>query len=676
MGISRKSTKWVAVLVTWVVAAAMVVGVAPSATAAQIGASEAAVQQTASVGIAAPALQQPVLAQPRAKTRIGSLQIKINNLPRTLSAKVRVTGSRNFVRTINSSKTLRVRAGRYRITAKQIRSGTWVYRPSITTVRRTIKRGKTSRISVRYRKYRVPASNNPGNNNPVNDDPVSPSPGPVQPPQIEQTNGGLSLGSYEIGSLNNIRDIWVSPTGNDSNSGSSSSNPLRTVAAAWNQIAQSAELDRPHRIQIRQGTYASGALPNYWENHWGTKSAPIILNSVDGVGKAIFTGDVNMYNSRYVYFDGINIVRDGDTVHCEKCSYLVFRNMKLDGDATPGGEGAHETVKINQSDHIYIENSDIGGADDNAIDFVAVQYGHVLNSKISRAQDWCAYAKGGSAYVTFGNNEVFDCGTGGITVGQGTGFEFMTPPWMYYEGTGVYVVNNVIHDTEGAALGVNGGYNVLLAYNTAYRVGTRSHAFEFVFGRRGCDGLVVDDEISIAACAARNAAGGWGSVSSEDSYIPNKHIYFYNNVLLNPNGVASPWGQFVIQGATAVPAELNVPTPSRADDDIRIAGNVIKNGADGLAINDGDGCQDSNPTCAEAIVRVNNAINSWMPTFVDAAGGNFTPTGQLATTSGVAIPDFSWSDVPGGIWEGGGQNSIPTTKTGAIRNGWGRPGAQ
>lgn len=33
---------------------------------------------------------------------------------------------------------------------------------------------------------------------------------------------------------------------------------------------------------------------------------------------------------------------------------------------------AHETVKVNQSTHVYIEDSRIGGAADNAIDFVAV----------------------------------------------------------------------------------------------------------------------------------------------------------------------------------------------------------------------------------------------------------------------------------------------------------------
>lgn len=48
-----------------------------------------------------------------------------------------------------------------------------------------------------------------------------------------------------------------------------------------------------------------------------------------------------------------------------------------DGDREP-----HETVKINQSTNIVIENSVISGADDNVIDFVAVQGGRVVGSQI------------------------------------------------------------------------------------------------------------------------------------------------------------------------------------------------------------------------------------------------------------------------------------------------------
>ena len=136
---------------------------------------------------------------------------------------------------------------------------------------------------------------------------------------------------------------------------------------------------------------------------------------------------------------------------------------------------------------MYIEGCDISGAWDNAVDMVAVQYGHILGSRLHSA-GWCVYQKGGSAYHLVAGNEIFDCGESGYAAGQGTGFEYMVPPWIRYEAYDIKVVNNVIRDVYGAGLGVYGGYDILAAHNTLTRVGARSHAIEIKFGSRSCDG--------------------------------------------------------------------------------------------------------------------------------------------------------------------------------------------
>lgn len=50
-------------------------------------------------------------------------------------------------------------------------------------------------------------------------------------------------------------------------------------------------------------------------------------------------------------------------------------------------------------------------------------------------------------------NEIYDCGTGGYTAGQGTGFQYMVLPWIHYEANYITFVNNVVHDTQGAGFG-------------------------------------------------------------------------------------------------------------------------------------------------------------------------------------------------------------------------------
>ncbi len=441
---------------------------------------------------------------------------------------------------------------------------------------------------------------------------------------------------YDIGTFRGT-DLWVDPVGgDDANDGATRATALRTVDAAWQQVPAGTELTTGYRILLAPGTYPVDGSVNYWEDRRGTADAPIVLEAADGPHTATFEADMNVFGVSHLYVLGVDIIREGDAFHCEQCDHVLLRDVELSG-----GTGAHETVKINQSQHIYIESADIHGADDNAIDFVAVQYGHVIDSEIHDAVDWCMYTKGGSAYLTIAGNDVHDCGTGGIAAGQGTGFEFMTAPWLHYEAYGVQIVDNVIHSVDGAGLGVNGGYGILLAHNTLYRTGARSHVAEFVLGRRGCDGTTE-------RCQANHDAGGWGSTGGEEQYIPNRHVWFYDNLILNPDGAGSQWQQFQIGGPVDPPAGSGVPSPAVADDDLRIIGNVVWNGPADHPLGTGDGgCPDDHPTCSAAQITADNTINTVQPELADPEAGDYrlTDASRTALPAPVAIPDLVW-DLP------------------------------
>lgn len=452
--------------------------------------------------------------------------------------------------------------------------------------------------------------------------------------------------TYDTGSPT-LTDIWVDRAhGSDSNSGATRAEAVATLNEAWNRIPGGTLTVTGYRIQLAAGRYPEDEVPAFWEARRGSYQFPIILNSADGRGMAVLP-NLNIYDCHYFYLIGIQIeANGGDALHFELCSSMLVRNAVIKGIGDVDNyEGPQEAFKVNQSQYIYVEDSDISGGWDNAIDFVAVQYGHIVGNRIHRAHEWCMYLKGGSAGFRIEGNELYDAVTGGFTAGQGTGFEYMVSPWLHYEAYDFKFFNNIIHDVEGPGMGVNGGYNVLLAYNTLYRVGRTSHGIEIVFGSRSCDG-------DAARCHQNLLLGGWGTdVPGNAESIPSRNVFVYNNLLLNPDGYASAWQHFAVYGPRTAAAAANIPTPVRSDVNLQIRGNVIWNGPTDLPLGiegEDQGCQATNPTCFAGQLRSDNAINTLKPVLVNPSGRDFRPAAGsgLFTAQTFVIPDFPGGDRP------------------------------
>ncbi len=454
--------------------------------------------------------------------------------------------------------------------------------------------------------------------------------------------------AFNIGSPT-VTEYYVDPAqGSDNNSGRTVEAPLRTVQKVWNGIPNETPLSTGVVINLRNGTYGNNELPNYWELKRGTAQAPIIIRAAVGQQQVKFVRDINMANVSYFYLLNVEITPQGggDTFHCESCDHILLRGNTLNGGSLTNG--AHETLKVNQSQFVYIENNNIFFADDNAIDFVAVQYAHVIGNKIHSAQDWCMYVKGGSAYIRVEANEIYDCGTGGFTAGQGSGFQFMTSPWIHYEAYDIKFINNVVYNTVGAAFGVNGGYNVLIANNTAYNVGSRAHLIEVVFGERTCDG--ERNGVANSICAVLNRLGGWGAgeTATDPEPVGNRNVSIVNNVVYNPASVVAPQ-HFAIYGPRTARAGTNLPSPQRADTSLVIKGNVIWNGRSStpLGIEDsGQGCQASNSTCNADLLLRDNVINQTEPILNAAGSGDLRPAvgSPLLQIAGSTIESFLGGD--------------------------------
>ncbi|MBU3691006.1 MAG: right-handed parallel beta-helix repeat-containing protein [Solirubrobacterales bacterium] len=436
--------------------------------------------------------------------------------------------------------------------------------------------------------------------------------------------------------------VWVDPVRGSDEARGTRGNPLRSVTEAWQRLP--AVVSEPTRIELKAGNYR-GLSPIYWEDHSGRGGAPITIRSVDGRGRARLPA-VNLFGVSHLEFRGIQFSDGGDVVHCERCSHFTLRKV------IALGRGAQEVVKVNQSDNIQILGSTIVGGGDNGIDLVAIQRARIRNNVVRDSGDWCGYAKGGSVDVVVTGNLFTRCGTGGFSAGQGTGFQFMVRPWLQYEAIGVVIRGNTVTQTEGAAFGIQGGFNVLVAGNVARRVGERSHVLEAVYGLRSCDGQPGDE--GRERCQEYLDSGGWGTTAVDDGTnavrIPNRHAFFIGNVILNPAPYRSEWQQLQVFGPIGPQPGTNVPADAAGDSDLRFTGNVVWNGPADMPLGIGDdGCRPSNPTCNPGLVEDQNRFNRRLPSVRELRNGRLRATGwaaEYATRASEPTPD--WSDLPAG----------------------------
>ncbi|WIA19213.1 hypothetical protein OEZ85_003855 [Tetradesmus obliquus] len=477
------------------------------------------------------------------------------------------------------------------------------------------------------------------------------------------------------------RTIWVDPAYTGAVAVGNASHPFKTFAAAWFSLGKGL-LKAGVVMNIKPGVALSGRL--WMDGVWGTEDAPLIIQrdpAADASAPPSIIEIVDIFNCTYMYFKGITFQQrletaGGNVVHLASCSYVYLLNVTIAGYGTGTGyPGSNQALKINQVKGLYVEDSDIFGSCPNGVglDGVAVQYGHVCRSNIHHA-DWCMYIKGGSAYFIIDSNTVHHCQQAGLRVGQGTGFEFMTPPFLEYEAYGMKMTNNVIYNVWGAGLGAIGSYSVLIAHNTLYKVGSRSHTVEFYYGTRGCG--------SNAVCTRNWNLGGWGPAlaTSPAISIPSKDVQFLNNIIVNPKNESSMWSHFSVSSnlnTTGSSYPPSMPNPLSVTQGFVIKGNVFVNPhrsypsmSLGLAA-----CEKTGLPCDPTTVLVDNLIN--VPglnlTFTDPESLVLTDDSKAALRAAnykhaAEVPFASWTtgvETPPGVLD----NTLPIDRDGSSRDG-------
>ena len=512
---------------------------------------------------------------------------------------------------------------------------------------------------------------------------------------------------YDIGNPT-LTDLYLSPAGDDANSGPSASAPLRSLTEAWSRVPVTLTTTG-YRLNLLPGTYPCEPLPedinnciNYFSDRHGTYQYPLIVRALSGPGTVTMRGGLNLNNVEYLYLLDLNLVggaplptnaSGNNLLHFDHADHVLLHGLSVLGPECVNDtcNNLQEVLKVNQAQYLYVEDSAFGGAWHSTVDYFAVQYGHFLNSRLHTAGQWCMYVKGGSAYLSIEGNEWYGCQLG-FEAGQSANFAMLRSPWLHYEAYDIKFVNNLMHDIPGVSLSVAGGYNILYAYNTLYHVGTDTATgyalLEGVFGERNC---TPTDELPdpVPTCTALAALGGWGPSFLPDSLpvIPSRNIYVYDNIIYNPLLSQTLYTHFNVVGPIARPAGFqNSPDPANTDDNLVLRGNIIWNGLPDHPLGAGDpgqGCQPDNPTCNPTQLRTENAINLFEPQLIDPAGGNFRPvaggnvfTATAAYTFSVVAPAFpAWAVFTPAVPSGTLTNNVAYDRDGRLRGALVVPGA-
>lgn len=246
------------------------------------------------------------------------------------------------------------------------------------------------------------------------------------------------------------RQIWVSNSGSNSNSGSSSA-PLKTIQAAIDRASGGTD------IMVKAGTYVENVR---------VRKDDISLISADGKHEATIKA-ASQKGAAISGFGVEGITIKGFEIDGPSGSNAVHFGMSGRGfndpirDLTIQDNKIHSSgldgVKVSQAYNVKVLNNDISGSGEEGIDFVAVNNSRIAGNDVSGSDGPSGLGvKGGSSNVTIEDNTVWDSKGAGISVGGWTTAKWMWPNARSYEAKNLTVVGNEVSDVGKAAILVSG----------------------------------------------------------------------------------------------------------------------------------------------------------------------------------------------------------------------------
>jgi hypothetical protein len=266
------------------------------------------------------------------------------------------------------------------------------------------------------------------------------------------------------------KEIWVSPSGNDSNDGSSASSALRTTSAAFAKLAPGV------RIDFMAGSYDCANA--YVGGFMGTEAAPAVVVSSDGAKKALFDcaggGGFLIDSSHYLGFDGIEIGNtSGHGFQVSSGSPGPWDPNTITNDIVLAHSYVHDTglasFKASQARALYVVGNELAYADTGRqnVEMVAVDDAIIAGNEAHHSGQFDE-VKGGGKHGRIYRNFVHDSAGGILVGGDCTGFQYLVDTTATYEASDLRVWDNVVVSSPSEAFRVVDCHDCTVSNNTFY----------------------------------------------------------------------------------------------------------------------------------------------------------------------------------------------------------------
>lgn len=269
-----------------------------------------------------------------------------------------------------------------------------------------------------------------------------------------------------------LREIFISPTGNNSTGNGSQANPYQTISRALQGVQPG------DAIRLLPGTYPAGTSIG---NLAGTVNAPIWLGGVPGQARPVISGGttaMQLSRVRYVILEnlevagatanGINCDDGGEYANSNATRHVIFRNLYIHDIGTGGN---NDGLKLSGVNDYFVLDCEFArmSAGGSGIDHVGCHGGIIARNKFIAAGSNAIQCKGGSEDVDIRWNTFTNAGTRAINLGGSTGFQFFRPPLVTNapnsEAKNIRVIANLFHGSDTPVAFV-GAVNSLVANNT------------------------------------------------------------------------------------------------------------------------------------------------------------------------------------------------------------------